>query len=280
MTSPIGIVAGSGSLPWELAEKLSQRGQNSCVAAMEDFAVAPKNCAVTYKTFPMGKVGAILDFFRSQGCKKLVFLGPVKRVSLKSLAVDQLGRSMLLRLGGAWLKGDDGLLRSIIRLVEEEGFEVVGAHEVLPELNKSTATKSLSDLNQTQATDIALGFKFLESVSSFDIGQACVVCEGRILALEGPEGTDEMLKRAAKMSLLDYKGVLVKTAKKGQDLRIDMPTIGSRTAQLVVDLGFSGIAIEEGKVLLAHPEEIETILCRGDHFLYTHHVDKEGKKHG
>nr|WP_269751152.1 LpxI family protein [Acuticoccus mangrovi] len=111
-------------------------------------------------------------------------------------------------------------------------------------------------------SDIALGAGFLDATAPFDVGQAVVVAETRIVAVEGAEGTDRMLERCAALRAEKRfrarrgAGVLVKRAKRGQDMRADVPVVGAATLRRVLDAGFGGIAVEAGRTIIAERAEM------------------------
>jgi DUF1009 family protein len=159
-------------------------------------------------------------------------------------------------------RGDDQVLRGAVMLLEERGHRVVGAHELAPDL---VASHTLTGTRQPGADDheaIAFGLGLLASLSDFDIGQGAVVDRRHVLAIEGPEGTDRMIRRVRHLRQSwfglrrrEEGGVLIKAAKRGQDLRVDMPTIGPRTVREAARAGLAGIAIGAGSTFVLEQEE-------------------------
>ena len=147
------------------------------------------------------------------------------------------GARMLARIGRAAFAGDDGLLSAVIRVLGEEGFRVIGAHEILHEALGPRGLLSVAVPDANAMADIARGIAVTRALGSVDVGQSCVVSAGVVVAVEAVEGTDAMLSRCG--ALLDALemtkpiGVLVKSVKPGQDRRADLPTIGPETIRLV-----------------------------------------------
>jgi DUF1009 family protein len=107
---------------------------------------------------------------------------------------------------------------------------------------------------------IRIGVSLLDALSKFDMGQGAVLEGARVLAVEGPEGTDAMLRRVARLrrwpfGIRGQGGVLVKTSKQGQDLRVDMPAIGPRTIKEAARAGLAGVAVGEGATLVLDQTE-------------------------
>jgi len=111
--------------------------------------------------------------------------------------------------------------------------------------------------------DIDMALSCLRMISPYDMGQGVVVAQGRVLAIEGPEGTDAMLDRVRFMQknrrviLEDNSAILVKAPKQGQDHRVDLPAIGPRTIKNAKAAGLAGIAIVAGEVVIV--DRVKTI---------------------
>ncbi len=145
------------------------------------------------------------------------------------------------------------------RLLEQEGFRLLGAHEVAPEILMPEGTLGHMQPSERDRADIALGLDYLHAAGPFDIGQAVVVAGRHILAVEAIEGTDQMLERVAtlrangRLRASAGTGVLVKAPKPGQDRRFDLPTIGPQTVENAARAGLAGIAVVAGATIMAEP---------------------------
>lgn len=185
----------------------------------------------------------------------VVLAGPVNRpqpsVVLSAFAAYRNRREIATLM----VLGDDGLLGGVIRLLEDEGHRVVGIDELAPELLGRTGLLTANKPDEANANAIAIGMDLLREVSRFDAGQAAVIGGRRVIALEGPEGTDAMLRRVRWMRFSgrwrgENRGVLVKTTKDGQDFRVDLPAIGPKTVCNAAKAGLDGIAYGAGRTLV------------------------------
>ena len=137
-------------------------------------------------------------------------------------------------------------------MFEENGFRLLGAHEVAPEILMPEGALGRVQPRERDRADIAFGLDYLRASGPFDIGQAVVVADKHVLAVEAAEGTDAMLARVAEMRASGRvrsavgTGVLVKAPKRGQDARFDLPSIGPRTVESVARAGLAGIAVVAG----------------------------------
>jgi DUF1009 family protein len=153
-------------------------------------------------------------------------------------------------------KGDDNLLRGAIELLESKGFVIAGIRELAPELLATACVYGVHQPTASAMASISYGYRMLDALSPYDVGQAAVVTGQRVVAIEGPEGTDRMLARAGRLARSGWLrrrtrgGILVKGPKVGQDLRIDLPAIGPRTVAKAVKAGLEGIAVASGTSLI------------------------------
>ena len=194
--------------------------------------------------------GRILSLLRDHSCSDIVLIGPIRRPGLRDLRPDAEGARLLARIGRAFFTGDDGLLAAIVRILGEEGFAVRGAHEFLPRELGRRGPLGRHAPDVAARADIERAVAVIEALGRVDVGQACVVQQGAVLAVEAIEGTDRMLQRTAGLALPGPGGVLVKLPKPGQDRRADLPAIGPETVTAAAASGLRGIAFEAGGILL------------------------------
>jgi DUF1009 family protein len=246
----LGILAGGGPLPGRVAAAAAAAGRAVFLVGFEGFAEAAVLAPFPHEFVRVGAAGRILALLRQHGCRDLVLVGPVKRPSILDLRPDAEGVRVLARIGRAAFAGDDGLLAAVVRVLAEEGFSVVGAHEILTEAVGPRGVLGRVAPDAAALADIARGVAVVRALGAVDVGQACVVQQGIALAVEAIEGTDAMLARAGGLARAGAGGVLVKLVKPGQDRRADLPTIGPRTVAAAAAAGLTGIAFEAGGTLL------------------------------
>lgn len=256
---PIGIIAGNGRLPVEVAEALQKGGHPVFICAIEGEAdEAVSN--FPHEVWAWEQVGRLFRLLKTNNVQRVVLAGGVVgRPVFKVSRMDWGGVRTLPGVLATLLSGDNAILTGVISIFEKRGFEVCNISELLPELvvamGANTATKpKTADINR-----IAEGAAVSRALGSFDIGQACVVLGKRAVALEGVEGTDAMLQRVADLRtngrLPKRKGgVLIKSVKPGQDERADLPAIGPQTIESVHAAGLVGIGVQAGKTLIVQRE--------------------------
>ena len=153
------------------------------------------------------------------------------------------------------------------------GFALIGAHEVAPEILVGAGAIGGIEPSEGDRGDIARGVKLLQATGPFDVGQAVVVADNRVLAIEAAEGTDHMLQQLAALRgdgavrWPARTGVLVKAPKPGQDRRIDLPSLGPRTVEKARAAGLAGIAVAAGETVIAEPQAVAEAADRAGLFV-------------
>lgn len=256
----VGIFAGQGSLPKELAEHLRRIGHEPFILGIQG-EVEPWVNDYNNELFVWGKLGRFFKHLKSNNIKQVIFAGGVTRPILRFRDMDWGGVVSLSKVMAFMVGGDNSLLTGLMKLFDQHNVTVVGAHEIMPELLTPKGLLFGRKPSKKALHNIDKAFEACKALGALDIGQAAVAVGGRVVAVEGIEGTDGMLERIASMRASgrlyeDGKhGVLVKTMKPDQDMRADLPTIGPNTIDGLIKAGLKGVAIEAGHSLLLEREE-------------------------
>lgn len=257
MAGPLAVIAGGGALPLEVANAAAATGHAVVIFRIADEADHESADFETH-TLRFGQVGRLFDLLAARGCRNLLFVGTIRRrPDYLAIASDPGTLRRLPKIVRALSGGDDTVIRRVLALFEAEGYRVVPIEEVAPGLLAPTGRIGIHAPGRRDRDDIATGLHFLDTVAPFDVGQAAVVVDGRIVAVEAAEGTDAMLARCAGLRTsgrvrgTTRRGVLVKSAKLGQDLRTDLPVIGAATVQAAAQAGLAGIAVGAGRTIIA-----------------------------
>jgi UDP-2,3-diacylglucosamine hydrolase len=257
----VGLIAGGGALPFAVADALIARGRKPVLLAMRGFCDDPARLAAyQHDWIAVGQLGRLSRLLRAGHCRDVMFIGAMVRPSLSEIRLDWATLRAIPRIAAAFRGGDDHLLKGIAALFESEGFRLVGIPDLVPELLIPTGQLTRLAPDQDAQADIARGMAMLNALSPFDVGQACVVIDGNIVAIEDIAGTDALLARvvqlreSGRLRTKQSRGVLVKASKSGQDLRFDLPTLGPRTIEGAIAAGLAGIAVVAGRALMAEPQ--------------------------
>ena len=247
----LGVIAGGGPLPGRVAAAAKAAGRDVFILGLEGFADPAVLAPWPHEIRRLGAASRIIAALRENGCQDLVMIGPVRRPSLLDLRPDAEGAKLLAKIGRAAFAGDDGLLAAVVRVLSDDGFNVLGAHEIVSDVLAPPGLLTATAPDASEMADVQRGIEVLKIVGAADIGQACVVQQGIVLAVEAVEGTDAMLARIPLVARPGPAGVLVKLAKPGQERRADLPTIGVATIRHAREAGLRGVAFEAGNTILA-----------------------------
>ena len=260
----LAIVAGSGRLPVYVAEAARAIGEEPLIFPIRGESDADWS---NYEAVGLG-IGDIAGFKRASktaGVDRIVLSGGVRvRPAWKDIRLNFGTIWRLPRLLATLMHGGDNLvLTTTIGLLEDEGMTVIGADEIAPGLVAKTGPIGTHCPDKQSLADISVSIKAARQLGELDIGQGVIAVGGRVVALEGPEGTDSMIGRINELRArgrisTKRRGVLVKLCKPGQDVRVDLPSAGLSTLRNALEAGLAGIALEAGRsLLLDQPDVID-----------------------
>lgn len=256
--TPLGIVACAGTLPIAIARAVTAAGRPVHLAALEGIADGAIT-AFPHDWIRLGQVGRLLASLRGAGCRELVIAGAMRRPNLLRLSPDWGLVRHLATILSLTRGGDDSVLRRIVGFFEAQGFVVRGVGDVAPALLAPAGALAVPPAGPDALAAMARAARAIDALGSFDIGQAVVATAGGLVAVEGVRGTDAMLEDlgpGGSGAGQARHGVLVKLAKPGQELRVDLPTIGPRTVERAVAAGLAGIAVDAGRAIVLEREAL------------------------
>ncbi|HZZ34713.1 MAG TPA: UDP-2,3-diacylglucosamine diphosphatase LpxI [Caulobacteraceae bacterium] len=257
----LGLIAGGGALPVSLAGHCDSAGRPCFVVRLKGFA-GPELNRYPGADVGIAELGKGIRVLKEAGCQAICMAGHVARPDFRKLRPDLRGLAALPGVIMAARKGDDGLLRFLVREFEKEGFEVEGAHQVMGALTLAEGPLGRYAPGEAHGVDIARAMEVARAIGALDVGQGAVSCEGLVLAVEAQEGTDGMLRRIMELPEAIRgvpgrpRGVLAKACKPGQETRVDLPTIGVATLQRCARAGIAGIVGEAGRLLVLDRDRV------------------------
>ncbi|MEM1194196.1 MAG: UDP-2,3-diacylglucosamine diphosphatase LpxI [Pseudomonadota bacterium] len=269
----IGIIAGGGNLPVRLAQTCGAQQTPYFMirlAGMADAALHDQ----PGETVPITEAGRIFSRLHDHDCDAVVLAGNVQRPNFLTLKPDWRGAALLPKLAKAALKGDGAILASLVDAFEAEGFAVIGADELLAAEVASRGALTGVAPAAADFVDMVKARQVIAALGRFDVGQGAVVCGGQVWAIEAAEGTDAMLDRCidvrTRLDLPRGTGVLVKMPKPGQELRVDLPTIGPETIRRAKLAGLAGVAVEaHGAIII---DRVQTLQCAEDQSVFVYGI--------
>ncbi len=263
--SKLGIVAGGGQLPLKLAQTCATASLPHFVVRLRGYA-DPALESFDSEECGLAELGKLIRTLKQQGCDAVVMAGLVPRPNFSALRPDWRGAALLPKAISAARRGDGAILNVLVETFEAEGFLVIGAEEVSEDLLAPAGRVGSIAPTAVDFVDMRKAAELVRAIGPFDIGQGAVVRNGLVLAIEAVEGTDAMLHRCAILpdDVKGYepdeppgpRGVLLKRPKPGQELRVDLPTIGVETVRRAAGAGLAGIAVESEAALILERDAV------------------------
>src|SRR6056297_2573099 len=257
----LALIAGSGGLPAAIA---GAQEPAPLVCALEGH---PPEALDVYAFFRLETLGSLLARLGAQGITDVCFCGSIARPAIDPSKIDAETLPLVPVFMEALQKGDDGALRAAMAIFEQAGFTIRAAHELLPGLTLDAGVPTAIRPGPEHQRDAELGAAVLAEMGQVDLGQACILRAGAVLAREDDSGTDAMLDRAAQEGTA-RGAILFKGPKPRQDRRADLPTIGPETARGAAEAGLAGIVIEAGAVIVLQKEAVLRVLDETGLFLW------------
>jgi UDP-2,3-diacylglucosamine hydrolase len=257
----IAIFAGGGSLPRIVARRASEQGLAPFIIPIADGSSEAWS-DYSHRHFPWSRTGDVFGFLRRLGIVQVLFCGTISvRPDYRSLLPSLRTLLMLPELFRIVRGGDDSMLRAVAGAFERRGFEVVSVQSIAPELVTPKGVATFREPDNRETLAIGRAYEAAVRLGSVDAGQAVVASADRIIALEGIEGTREMLNRVAELRSRGRIGraepcVLFKAFKPQQDERFDLPSIGVETVHEATAAGLAGIALTAGQSLIIGRDDV------------------------
>lgn len=251
--APLGLIAGSRRLPFVFAAEARRRGRRVAAVGFEgetDAALAAEVDRIGW--VKVGQLGRMIDVLRESGVRECVMLGQLAPSNLFNIRPDLRGVRLLL---GVKERNAHTLFAAVADELGKDGIRLVDPLPYLGPWMPGPGLISGPQPSASQWDDVAFGFRIAREVARLEIGQSVVVKEGTVLAVEGFEGTDACLERGGGLAGKSMGAVAVKLAKRGHDVRFDLPCVGPRTVETCARAGIRVLAFEAGwTVLLDRPE--------------------------
>ncbi len=237
----IALVAGALDLPFFTRDALVRAGWDVFIVGLQGFVDMNLNPDMVVR---LGGGGRAIREFRRRGITKLTFVGSLGHPNLSDLRPDLWTFITLLKIM-KHQRGYDSMAVALNKVLESQGFEIVAAQDIAPELAFETpGVQTKVKPTRTDEKNIARAIEVSHTIGAADIG-ASVVVDTQVIAVEAAEGTARMLERVVDMRSNKRKssGVFAKMTKPGQDLRIDIPAIGVDTVRAVAAAHLRGIVV-------------------------------------
>ncbi len=249
----IGLFAGGGQMPVIFGDEARKKGTKVVAFAAKGITSSDldKHVDKIY-WLDVSETGKLPFIFLAEKLRNFVMLGKIpKTIFFKKDFSESKEISGILNDSKDRL--DDNLMRKVADMAKKFGITFLSPADFLSELLPAKGTLTKKEPTKTEWEDIEFGKKIASSIGSLGIGQAVVVKNKDVIAVEAIEGTDETIKRAGKLA--GSGTVCVKLIKPKQDPRFDIPTVGVETINSLIDAKASVLAIEAGKTFFINRAE-------------------------
>ena len=243
----IGLVLGGSQLGNLIIKKLRLLKKKFIIIDISKKKIFRKN--KNFFPLSIGQLGKGISILKKHGCKKIIFAGKVTTPNFSKNKFDFKAMYYLAKIIKGAKKGDASIIKVVIKIFQKEGFKIISSTFFNPELSfeRGNYTKTKPDFLSKK--DMLKGKNIITDVDSPRSGQGIVIKNGYVIAIEGPDGTDAMLKRAGILfRRFSYKnkrqGILLKFPKRNQDLRVDLPTVGMKTLKKCAKIGLKGVVVK------------------------------------
>ena len=242
----IGLIAGYGHFPLEMAAELNAAGfEVHAVAAREETSVELEQYVASICWLHVGQIGGMIKAFTKAGVENVVMAGKVRKLHLfRNFRPDMTAMKGLMRLKD---RRDDSILTTIADLMAEGGLTLVPQTLYAGQMLAGEGHLAGPETKSAKL-EMSFGFEQAKGIAGFDIGQTVVVQERAVLAVEAIEGTDETIRRGG--GLGNGRAAVIKVAKPNQDLRFDVPAVGPDTLNVMHESGCTLLVVESGMTLV------------------------------
>lgn len=253
----LAIFAGRGQLPQILIKNCQKNNIDFQV-----FLLASEKYDHDYTKFnpislKYGEIGRFLQELQQKNIKNIIFIGAVNKPNFSNLKVDAKGTVLVAKILANKILGDDAVLSTVIKYFQKQGFKILQINDLLDDIVSKKGALTTAKPDKSDLKNIEIAKKAIQHFAKFDVGQAVLVAQKQIIAVEALEGTDNMIKRASTLKT-DYQNnaILVKMKKPNQSAKADLPTIGLKTIENCAKNNIKGIAIEAKKTLIIDKEKV------------------------
>ena len=263
----LAIIAGFGSLPLQVINDAISKDWDVTIFSIDgSFKSNSKNHNIIELSYL--NIKKIFDILEKNNIKNLTMIGYIPRPNNMSAYLNLSNILFYLKFRNIMNSGDSSLFNNLIKFIEGKGYNIIGAHQISDNLTLTKGLYSTTRIGGKENDNIKIANNIANKIGDLDIGQSVVVARERVLAVEAAEGTNSMLKRIIDLRIAspDKGGVFFKTSQNIQDKRVDMPTIGPKTIDLVIKANLSGIAITQGDVIVLEYDKIIKLINENNLF--------------
>ncbi len=253
----LGLIAGNGRFPFLVLDAARAQGHEVTVVAVKEEALpeladaAAREPKASLHWVSLGQLGTCIRILKDAGATRAVMAGQVKHVKIFSGIVPDL--TLLSVLTKLRARNTDALISAVAEVLREHGIELMDSTSLLEPLMAREGTLTRRAPTPEEQADLAFGYRMADAIAGLDIGQSIAVRDKAVVAVEAMEGTDQMIRRAGELA----GGVrIVKVAKPNQDMRFDVPVVGTATISVMKAAGATTLSVDAARTLLVDGQSV------------------------
>jgi DUF1009 family protein len=259
--SPLGLIAGEGVFPLLVARGAKAAGRRVvCVGLAGNASPELKAECDQFHWVGISRLGRWIYRLRTAGCTEAIMVGRVRKTAMYTPFV-VLRYIPDLRTARIWWfrlrrdKRPNAVLHAIIDELNLSGIRLIDSTSYCTDQLADKGVMTRRQPGEDQWNDIRFGWEICKQISALDIGQSIAVRDRDVIAVEALEGTNAMIERAG--ALCKCGGwTLIKVANKDQDMRADVPSVGTTTIEKLAAAGASCLVLEAGKTIMLEKQKV------------------------
>ena len=258
---PIGLIAGEGVFPFLVARGAKAAGREVVCAAFAGHAWPELQREVDqFKWVGVLRFGSWIKVLREAGCREAIMVGRVNKTQMYTrwryfrYLPDLRSIRLMWRV---WRrdKRPNAILQALVSELDSAGITLIDSTTYTPDQLATAGVMTKRQPTDAQWDDIRLGFEICQQISRMDIGQAIAIADRDVIAVEALEGTNSMIERAGKLCRVGG-WTLIKVSNSKQDMRVDVPTIGTVTIEKLAAARAGCVVLEPGKTILLEKQKV------------------------
>jgi len=252
----LGLIAGNGRFPFLVLQGARGLGHEITVVAVKDEAFpeleqTARAAGADFHWVSLGHLGKCIRILKSAGASQAVMAGQVKHVKIFSVVPDLTLLSVITRLSS---RNTDALISAVADVMREEGIELLDSTAYLAPLLARDGHLTRRTPDERELADFEFGYRCADAIAALDIGQTIAVKDRAVVAVEAMEGTDGVIARAGSLAGPGVR--IIKVAKPNQDMRFDVPVVGTATIHAMRVAGATALSIDGGRTLVVDGDQV------------------------
>jgi len=258
---PLGLIAGEGIFPLLVARGARAAGRRVVCAALAGCALPElRNECARFQPVGVVRLSQWIRLFKREGCREAIMVGRVAKARMYSRwrYLQYIPDGRTIRLWFTTLRHDKSaaaILRAIAEELAREGIMLIDSTKYCAEHLATPGVMTRRQPTERQWQDIRFGWDICRQISRMDIGQAIAVLDRDVIAVEALEGTNAMIERAGQLCK-SGEWTLIKVANTNEDMRMDVPSIGTTTIEKLRAARAGCVVLEAGKTIILEKQKV------------------------